>query len=146
MSRIYRTLSRWQDLVKYTCSIHDTSPNVPRVILVYDLHSYYCDMDSDQTRIAHLLCACLHDAISYSSRVHKSTSYLTVSTRDATLETHKLSEMYFPSTTWISSVENDQVVFCKKQIYSHQQQSYKINFVKVNNKLRCNSVEILYTC
>ncbi|XP_025409642.1 uncharacterized protein LOC112683019 isoform X2 [Sipha flava] len=141
----FLTLSRWQDLVKYTCSVHETSPNVPRVILVADLHNYYNNEDRDQKiRLAHMLCACLCDAISYCSQVYKSTSYLTVSTEDSMLETHKLSTMYFPSTTWISSFDDNQVVFCKKQIYSYQQRTQKIKFIKLNNKLRCNSVEILY--
>lgn len=117
---------------------------MPRVILVSNLHDYYKNEDSDQIRLAHKLCACLHDAIAYCSRVYKSTSYLTVSTQDTTIETHKLSAMYFPSTTWISSVDDDQVVFCKKQIYLHQQNSCKIKFLKINNKLRCDSVEMLY--
>lgn len=103
-----RTLSQWEDLVKYTCSIHENSPNVPHVILVSDLNNYYTNEDSDQTtRLAHMLCACLCDAISYCSKVHNSSTYLTVSTQDTTLETHKLSSMYFPSTTWISSVVDD---------------------------------------
>lgn len=138
------TLTNWHELVKYTCSIHETSPNVPRVILVSDLHDYYTDQDGDQTRLAHMLCACLCDAISYCSRVYGSTSYLTISAQDTALETHKLSSMYFPSSTWISSVVNRKIIFCKKQIYDHQQHSYKIQFVKVNNKLRCDSVEKLY--
>lgn len=138
-------MSQWQDLVKYTCSIHETSPNVPRVILVSDLHNYYCNEDNDITRLAHMLCACLHDAISYCSRVYNSSSYLTISTQDGILETHKLSAMYFSSATWISNVvEDDQVVFCKKQLHMHQQRSCIIKFSKVNNKLRCNSVELLY--
>lgn len=142
----FRTLSQWQDLVKYTCSIHEISPNVPRVILVSDLHNYYKNENSDEmTRLAHMLCACLSDAISYCSQVYNATSYLIVSTQDTTLETQKLSTMYFPSSTWIiSTVDDDQVVFCKKQIYSHQQQSHEIKFFKLNDKLRCDSVKILY--
>lgn len=140
-----RTLPQWQDLIKYTCSIHETSPNVPRVILVSDLHNYYSNEDGDQiARLAHMLCACLRDAISYCGQVYNSTSYLTVSTQDTVLETNKLSTMYFPSTTWISNINNDQVVFCKKQLYSHQNHTYRIQFIKVNNRLRCDSVEILY--
>lgn len=141
---LFRTLSQWQDLVKYTCSIHETSPNVPRVILVSDLHNYYQNEDNDVTRLAHMLCACLHDAISYCSRVYNATSYLTVSTQNDILETQKLSAMYFPSATWISNNDDDQVIFCKKKLYLHQQQSCIIKFSKVNNKLRCNSVELLY--
>jgi len=140
-----RTLSQWEDLVKYACSIHENSPNVPHVILVSELNNYYMNEDSDRTtRLAHMLCACLCDAIAYCSKVHNSTTYLTISTQDTTLETHKLSAMYFPSTTWISNVVDDQVFFSKKQLYSHQQHSCKIKFIKVNNKLRCNSVEELY--
>ncbi|XP_022169780.1 uncharacterized protein LOC111033388 [Myzus persicae] len=141
----FLTLSEWKDLVKYTSSIHETSPNVPHVILVSNLNNYYRNEDSDQaSRLAHMLCACLCDAISYCSKVHNSTSYLTVSTQETALETHKLSAMYFPSTTWISSVVDDQVVFCKKELYLHQHRSCKIKFIKVNNKLRCDSVEVLY--
>lgn len=140
----FRTLSQWQDLVKYTSSIHETSPNVPRVILVSDLHNYYCDKGNDQTILAHKLCACLCDAISYCSRVYNSKSYLTISTQDSILETHKLSAMYFPSATWISSADDDQVVFCKKQLYPHQPRSCKLKFFKINNKLRCDAVEMLY--
>lgn len=141
----FRTLSQWQDLVKYICSIHETSPNVPHVILVSDLHNYYSNEDKDEmTRLAHMLCACLCDAISYCSKVYNTTAYLIVSTQDTILETHKLSTMYFPSSTWISSVDDGQVVFCKKQLYLHQQNSYKIKFFLLNNKLRCDSVEILY--
>jgi len=141
---LFRTLSQWQELVKYSSSIHETSPNVPRVILVSDLHDYYNNEDSDKMRLAHMLCACLSDTVSYCSRVHNSTSYLTVSTQDTALETHKLSQMYFPSNTWISSVDGDQVTFCKKQLYLHQQQNYKIKFFKINDKLRCDSVKLLY--
>lgn len=136
---------QWQDLIKYTSSIHETSPNVPRVILVSDLHNYYINEDSDEAmRLAHMLCACLRDAISFCSKVYNSTSYLTVSTQDTVLETHKLSAMYFPSTTWISSIKDDQVIFCKKQLYSQQHHTCLIKFFKLNNKLRCDSVEILY--
>lgn len=138
-------MSQWEDLVKYTSSIHETSPNVPHVILVSDLNNYYKKEDSDQTtRLAHMLCACLCDAISYCSGVHNSTSYLIVSTQDTSLETHKLSAMYFQSNTWISSAVDGQVVFCKKLMYLQQQSSCKIKFIKVNNKLRCDSVEVLY--
>lgn len=138
-------MHQWQDLIKYTSSIHETSPNVPRVILVSDLHNYYTNEDSDErTRLAHMLCACLRDAISFCSRVYDSTSYLTVSTQDTVLEVHKLSAMYFPSTTWISSDNDDQVIFCKKKLYSHQQNTCQIKFFKLNNKLRCDSVEMLY--
>lgn len=141
---LFRTLSRWQDLVKYTCSIHETSPNVPRVILVSDLHKYYENEDNDQSiRLAHKLCACLCDAVSYCSRVYNSTSYLTISTRETELETQKLSSMFFPSTTWINSVDDDHIVFCKK-LFPHQQRSCKLKFKKLNNKLRCDSVELLY--
>ncbi|VVC29967.1 Hypothetical protein CINCED_3A000523 [Cinara cedri] len=141
----FLTLCRWQDLIKYTSSIHETSPNVPRVILVSDLHNYYTNEDSDEAiRLAHMLCACLRDAIYFCSRVYDSIAYLTISTQDTVLETNKLSSMYFPSTTWISSVNDDQVVFCKKQLYSHQQHTYQIKFFKLNNKLRCNTVEMLY--
>ncbi|XP_025193373.1 uncharacterized protein LOC112593231 [Melanaphis sacchari] len=141
----FLTLSQWEDLVKYTCSIHENSPNVPHVILVSDLNNYYMHEDSDRTtRLAHMLCACLCDAISYCSKVHNSTTYLTVSTQDTTLETDKLSAMYFPSNTWVSSVVDDQILFCKKQLYSHQQHSCRIKFIEVNNKLRCDSVKELY--
>lgn len=141
---MFRTLSRWQDLVKYTSSIHETSPNVPRVILVSDLHNYYENEDNDQTRLAHMLCACLCDAVSYCSREYNSTSYLTVSTRETALETQKLSSMFFPLNTWINSIDDDNVVFYKKQLFTHQQRSCKLKFKKLNNKLRCDSVEILY--
>lgn len=137
-------MSRWQDLIQYTCSIHETTSNLPQVILVSDLHNYYKNEDGDQTRLAHMLCACLYDATVYCSRAYNSTSYLTISTQDTVLETNKLSSMYFPSTTWVSSIDNDQVVFCKKQLFIHQQCSCKIGFFKINNKLRCDSVEMLY--
>lgn len=118
---------------------------MPRVILVSDLHNYYRNENSDEmTRLAHMLCACLSDAISYCSRVYNATSYLIISSQDTALETQKLSIMYFSSSTWISTLDNDQVIFCKKKLYSHQQQNYKIKFFKLNDKLRCDSVEILY--
>lgn len=118
---------------------------MPRVILVSDLHNYYENEDSDQSiRLAHMLCACLCDAVSYCSQVYNSTSYLTISTRDTMLETQKLSSMFFPSTTWINSVDDDYVVFYKKPLFTHQQRSCKLKFKKLNNKLRCDSVELLY--
>jgi len=145
-SFLFRTLAGWQELVKYTASVHETNPNTPRVILIANLHDYYRDRrdDDDQTRLAHMLCACLRDAITYCGRACNSTAYLTVSTQDSALETNKLSAMYFPSSTWIGNVDGDQVQFCKKQLYPHQSHSRILKFFKVNDKLRCDSVEILY--
>ncbi|XP_050440919.1 uncharacterized protein LOC126845923 [Adelges cooleyi] len=141
----FLTLSRWQDVIHYTSSIHEAYPNVPRVILVSDLHDYYSDVndDNNQIMLAHMLCANLRDAITYTSRVCDCESYLIISAQDTLLETEKLSTMYFPSGTWLAKVIDSKVEVVKKLLYP-QNSNYKITFSLLNNKIRCDTVEMLY--
>ncbi|XP_050520273.1 uncharacterized protein LOC126893804 [Daktulosphaira vitifoliae] len=139
----FLTLSSWQDLVQYTSSIHETSPIVPHVILVSDLHNYYSNEDLNQSLLAHMLCACLCDVMEYCSRVNNSETFLVVTTKDTELETKKLSTIYFPLNTWTSVVKQEELELTKT-LLNFQNTNIKIKFLLFNNKIRCDSIEKLY--